>query len=103
MPLFPYDDLDLGFTQWILDFQSLDFTISILISGFLFLSLCSELAFFFFVFSTGPTNDRTTGSRKNPLAIAKTMIPYHILKKTSNMYDFDCESTVIAKKVEKPP
>ena len=47
--------------------------------------------------------DSITGNRKNPFAIANMIMPYHILKKTSKMYDFDCDSTVIAKKVEKPP
>ena len=33
----------------------------------------------------------------------KTMIPHHILKNTTNMYDFDGPKAEIAKKVEKPP
>ena len=51
----------------------------------------------------GPIKESTTGSSKNPLAIAKIMIPNHILKNVTKMYDFDPASTEIARNVEKPP
>ena len=44
-----------------------------------------------------------TGSSRNPLDMPKRMIPTHILKKTTNMYDYEFPNAEIARKVENPP
>jgi hypothetical protein len=44
-----------------------------------------------------------TGSKINPFNTPNTMIPNHILKKDSNIYDLLGESTMIARSVENAP
>lgn len=47
--------------------------------------------------------EKTTGRRKKPLDIPKTMMPTHSLKKTTKTYEEDGASAEIASSVEKPP
>jgi hypothetical protein len=51
----------------------------------------------------GPKRDRITGRSIKPLLTPNIIIPNHILKKTSKIYDLDPERTMIAKNVEKAP
>ena len=44
-----------------------------------------------------------TGRRTKPLAMPKTTMPNHILKKTIKMYDLAAERIITAMKVEAPP
>ena len=52
---------------------------------------------------TGPIRERMIGSRRNPFAIPKMMIPTHKRKKTTKTYDLEKARTEMAKKVETPP
>jgi len=51
----------------------------------------------------GPHKTRRTGRRRNPWATPKTIMPNHILKNDSKIYDLLGPRTIIAKKVEKAP
>jgi hypothetical protein len=48
-------------------------------------------------------NDSITGSRMNPFAIPKIMIPNQALKNTIKTYDLLGLRVIMAKNVEKPP